>query len=344
MIYQRTLCFLASLTLIAGLTSPAHAGGEEPPVDVFKYFETFDFSGPDLGDFPQGISSIGRSTGGEFAEQSVDSNGKSTFTLGGDSVPVDNFLDAAAGVSSNNSRLLDEFTEAVKSNAIFANRILIALGASEFTTPAIEEIFTTGVDAQTYSVGNSDPYLARRIEVTNPFDETTTFRFEAALETVPLDPLTATAEGRFSAEVFDTGGDIGAELVFNLGHTIRQADSLEDLALQLDHSGTINEGEISTLDVDPITGFAVALEDFDRILSSVFLTLSPGDTAVVTTIGNFGDETFPLASLTNIEADLATSVAVGNLSIVPEPASVLLLCLGSFGLLIRRRTTTSLDR
>ena len=325
---------VVSLSIESG---PVRAGDDVPPVDeIFDYLSTFDFAQDDFA-VPNGIGSLETGTGGSFPSLSVESTGKTGLSVNGARPQGDLVDQALLGAFSGNSATLQEFKETLGTNVVFANRILIALGASDFTTAAARELLIQS-NARDDTIANSDPYIARQIEVTNPFDVTTTFRFEAALETVGLSPLSTVAEGRFSAEVFDTGGEVGAELQFNLGHTLRQANSLEELSIQVGHAGVINEGELSTRQVDPITGFAVALEDFDRMLSSVFLTLSPGDTAIVTTIGNFGDDTFPLTPLDEIQTDLSAVVAFGNVLLsVPEPSSVVLAMVAWAIGLCRRR-------
>lgn len=317
------------LGICAALFAPPAPAGEAPPVEeIFEYLNTFDFAKPGFG-FPEGISSLSSQTGtDEFANAAIDTNGKNGSTVNG----------IVASRLNDEERAGLFFFYLIVGELAELSDTLSEADKSRFATAASASFnIVEGIDARTYATANSDPYLARRIEITNPYNETITFRFEDAIESVGLDPLSAVGAGRFAAQVFDTGGDPGAQLEFNLGHTLRQAESGDDLSVEVGHSGLIQEGELSTHEVGPLTGFAVALEEFDRILSSAFLTISPGDTAVVTTIGNFGDDTFPLTSLDLIESDLAIVTAVGDSLLVLEPTSLALLGVGCLATRRRRR-------
>ncbi|MEM9185813.1 MAG: hypothetical protein AAGB00_04880 [Planctomycetota bacterium] len=293
-LFRPAACLIAAYTLVC---SPTQANADDPPEieDLFEYIETIDAATTGV---PQGISSLGSVSAVDFDSLMLETDGKTTTIV--------------------NDELLARFPdEQDLQDAILSSKLQFLLNNLLFG--GVTDFFRTD------TVGNSDPFLARRIEVRNPLDEVVTFRFEAALEMVPLD-FTATAQGRFSAEVFDTGGDLGAELTFNSAYTLRQADSLEELSIPLQHSGTVNDSDLSTLDVGPVGSFAISPEDFDRMLSSVFLTLSPGDTAVITTIGTFGDSTTSLIPLSEIEAALASGIEFADS--IPEPNAIGLFVVG----------------
>lgn len=324
--FLQSLTFLQSLAAFACLTSVSWSE------EAFEFIQTADLAR--LGDrVPEGVGSIESDTGEpEFATARVDTNGKrGTFGLG---------LPRGASVPSDDERAAALFQVGVLGQLIRDE----ASGLFEFNPDqheAVGEAVVAAANINTFAatqtVGDSDPYLAQRIEVTNPFNEEILFRFEAALEIVPLEPITAVGEGRFRAEVFDTGGDPGASLEFSLGHTLRQADSGQELSAPVSHFGDITDGEVSALDVGPATGFAVALEDFDRILSSAFLTLSPGDRAVVTMIGSFGDQETPTRPLGGIEAKLTELKEFADSIVVPEPSGTMMLLLAAITAGLHRR-------
>lgn len=184
-------------------------------------------------------------------------------------------------------------------------------------------------------VGDTDPFLAFEVIVANPYDEPATFRFEQQLEIEPLDEFLAVREGFFLAEVFDTGGDAGASLSYNLGFTSRLTDDGSELS-------TLSSGG-SITDADPAQqqliaeSFIGAGSEIDAMLGSAFLTLSPGDTARVQLIGSFGDDVMPLVPVGEIRDLLDFSVdAVDSLRAIPEPAAAVLLTLAMACLAARR--------
>lgn len=189
-------------------------------------------------------------------------------------------------------------------------------------------------------VAQSDPYLGRTLRVTNPLDEGVVYRFETSLDIDALDSATTRGEALFTAEVLDTGGDAGAHLTYNVGHTLRQVDSGDRLSVGLNFSGSITEGVVDTLSPS-VSGIGLG-EDFDEILVSAFLTLSPGDTAVVTSIASFGDNVMPLIAPSEIAPvlDFVDDFA-SNFEGIPEPSSVLLLIACTVSVIASRKGRTA---
>lgn len=281
---------------------------------------------------PSGINSAGAGTDGLFPFLAVDTDGKTDRIA---DVATDN-RDAAVDLIASLIAEAIGFTTDNPFAQVEAQIWLIYLAnAAEAGTLDLSDLSELSQPLVS-GLGNSDPYLARTIRITNNHDVPFLFRIETALETVVLDGATSVGEARFQAEVFDTGGDPGAELEFSLGHTLRDIDSGLEFVTPLSFEDTITDGQIASFEnTGDRFGF---LEDFDRILQSALLSISPGDTAVVSMIGNFGDATFPLEDLEQIANDLAlVDAAVEAAFVVPEPASLVLAAIGVAALSRRRR-------
>lgn len=284
------------------------------------------------GSFPSGVNSSAATTDGPFPffESEIDdpnlniAGNDDEVTLAGAIPFFDVGEDTFVETLNNNLNKLGPF-------AVFAYTAAQGSEADELNASSFNAANTTLLSL---GLGAIDPFLAHRIRVTNPLDVTVVYRLETTLDIDTLDGFTAVAAGRFSAEVFDTGGDPGAELEFSIGYTLRQVTSGDELSAPIGHSGTIIEGAASTRDTGPNN--LTNSEDFDRILSSTFLTLSPGDTAVITSIGDFGDATLPLTGLDAIEPNLAViETGFENFFAVPEPGVGAMI--GGAGALAARR-------
>lgn len=278
---------------------------------------------------PSGINSAGAGTDGLFPFLALDTDGKTDRIADVATDDRDAAVDLIAFLLAQAIGFTTDDPFAQVEAEVWLILLLNAAEAGTLDLSELSQPLVTGL-------GNSDPYLARTIRVTNNHDVPFLFRIETALETVVLDGATSVGEARFQAEVFDTGGDPGAELEFSLGHTLRDIDSGLEFVTPLSFEDTITDGQIASFET---TGDRFGfLEDFDRILQSAFLTISPGDTAVVSMIGNFGDATFPLADINQISADLAAIDATVEAALaIPEPGTLLLSLLGVTGVTQRRR-------
>ena len=187
-------------------------------------------------------------------------------------------------------------------------------------------------------VAKTDPFLGRTLRITNPFDEAILYRLETSIDIDALDNASAFSEATHVAEIFDTGGDPGAELTYNVGYTLRQIDSGERLSAPIFFGGTVVDGEVGAVN-ESDANFGLG-EDFDEILQSAFLTISPGDTAVVTSIATFGDADTPLIPLELIGSALAIVDEFG--AGVPEPsAAIVLMTAGLLFIPTRRSPPTA---